>query len=150
MTWDEVIAAHVAQLNADTTIIATIGADRVFPALDTRAVHMDAIEWQFLDDFEEEVFNPLLCQWDIYTQSRIVTGGSEHAWTRAATVERAMRRLMHFDVYRVIGGIYMRSQIDSARTIPVQQPPDQPPRYHRQLDFVYEPLRSKYPVGPTS
>ena len=146
MTWDEVIAAHVAQLNADATIIATIGADRIWPALDSRVPpHFDAIEWQFLDDFEEEVFNPLLVQWDLRTQSAIGTTG-EHAWTRAATVERAMRRLMHYDVYRVIGGIYMRSQLDSARTIPVAEPH----QYHRQLDFVYEPLRSKYPVGPTS
>lgn len=142
MRWKEVIDAAAVALNADTALTAVIGVDRIWPEGETRPVQFDSIEWSIISDFEEEVWNPILVQWDIRTLRTPYFSAHE----RAALVEARLRLKLHREVPYVLNGVYMSTELDDARTIGTAEPT----QYHRQVDIRFTPLRAKYArLSPT-
>lgn len=133
MRWDQVIPAVVALLRADAARPAALERTAIHEARDATAVTVPGLTWYMVSDIEEEVWNPILTQWDVFARD----------WAEMAVLEGWIRGLLHADLPQVIGGIRMWTQLVDARTLPVPEDMN-PGLVHRQLDIRLTAARSKY------
>lgn len=112
MRWDSVVPAAITLLEQDAAIADVVGDAIVhnFAGLsDTeRKFRVPSIEVHVISDVEQEVFNPLLTQFDLFA----------HTTGDLITLERRVRHHLHHDVPVVIGGIGMWAQVEARRIIP--------------------------------
>jgi len=139
MRWADVIPAACTALEADTALMAALGAGALIEATTARRlVRAPSVSWFLVADPEGELWEPVLVQWDLVTAS----------WAAMATIEARVRAVLHHDTPTVLGGVTMWSQVVDARTVPIETEKD-PNLVHRQLDVRFTALRSKYVVVAT-
>lgn len=132
MMWDLVVEAWLDLLEADTALETELGGDdHIYPAQSSRAARIPSVEWSLVGDLEEESFNPITIQVDIFAKNV----------RQMVTIERRIRLLTHRDTARVLGGLRMWTRYLDSRS---HDYPAQPGAMHRSLDFQFEPLRAKY------
>jgi hypothetical protein len=134
MMWHEVIPLWVAMLEADGTLIAALGGQRIYPAQAATPVRIPSVEWVVVTDNEEELFNPFIVQVDYWVKGV----------NRAAVIEARIRTLTHRDVARVMGDYRLWTRYLDSRT---HEYTAEEGVTHRSLDFLFEPLRSKYALA---
>ncbi|HEX5949365.1 MAG TPA: hypothetical protein VFZ96_00015 [Actinomycetota bacterium] len=92
---------------------------------------MPSIEYTVIDDREEELFNPIRVQVDVFAEDE----------AQCALLERTVRRLTHRDTARDLGGYRMWTRFLDARSHPYAHDPE---CVHRSTDFEFVPLRERY------
>ena len=141
MRWDAVLTAAVAALKADAALVTALGGARVYDSRAPRDLVIPSVTWTLVSDVEEEVWERIVVQFDIWSRPSIAP--AIDARTRAATIERRVRRVLHSDVFRALGGVVMATLFQEGRD---HDDPD-PEVVHRSVDFRFEPFREKY-VSP--
>lgn len=131
MTWDVVMRdAIVPLLEADVLLVEALdGAPHIYTAQSSRPRRVPSVEWIVIGDRLTENFNPIDVQFDYWA----------HTPGDAATIERQLRRRLHFDVRRVIAGIDMSTLLEDANA-PTEESDGV---WHGLLRFVFEPVRSR-------
>ena len=137
MRWDSVIAAAVAALEADAALVAALGGTAAIDdAYAIRDLVIPSVTWTLVSDVEGESLDRIVVQWDIWARP----DGVNSARRNAATIERRIRHVLHADVFRTLGGIYMATLYEDGRD---HGDPD-PEVVHRSVDIRFEPVREKY------
>lgn len=131
MMWDVVLDAWVTLLEADATLTTLMGGSvYVFPAQSNRPVRVPSIEFDIIDEREEELFNPILVQVDYWAKQE-----------DAPAIERRIRELTHRDTARTLGDHRMWTMLIETRS---HEYPADRGVIHRSMDFEFKPLRSRY------
>lgn len=137
--WDVVVEDWLAQLVADTDLVAVLGADiatRITMAGSSLPVTVPSVQYLPIYDFEAENFNRFALQVDFWAR-----GSAD-----ARLIESRLRVLTHRDVSYELGGRSIWSRFLDARSI---QYPREPGVIHRSLDFEFETLRSRRQPAPS-
>lgn len=131
MTWDEVMESGILPLlEGDAQLLTALGGEpHIYAAQATRPVRIPSVEWQLTDDVVTEVFNPLEVQFDYWANSM----------AQARAIEGRLRKLLHRDVRRTLGGINMSTLYVDSFTHEYPQPGIT----HRSLRFRFEPVRRR-------
>lgn len=162
MMWHRVIPAWLALLIADQALMQALNGvavtpaqaaamtpdelqealaqSHIYPAQAARKVGVPSVEYTLpIIDRETELFNPITIQVDYWVRGV----------NRAAVIENRLRTLTHRDTSRVIGGMRMWTRYLDSRSHEYRAAEGVT---HQSLDFLFEPLRSKYqdlqPVEP--
>jgi hypothetical protein len=134
MKWDQVVKVVSDTVTGDTVLLAIYGAKMRYTG--TGAHEHPLLEFQFIADAEDELWNPCTLQFDQWTDTLETLRASE----------RRLRRLFHDDMPTTFGGLTMWAQYVDGDTLTM---PDRDGYYGRALRFRYTPLREQYEVGPT-
>ena len=128
MRWHDVVPALLDTVEADPVLTGIFGT-AVYKSGD-RDLRVPSMEWTLISDVEEENFNPLRIQWDIFVRRDV----------DLVNAERRMRGLFHRDLPVEIGGIQMWSQYAARSSIPGLQDGIR----GSSTDFTFTPVRSRY------
>jgi len=128
MRWPEVVLAIIAEVEGDA-VLSALFPDAVYRDTD-RNLDVPSLTWSLISDVEEERFNPLRIQFDIFVRTD----------SEQAAAEAALRRLLHRDVPTVIGGVPMWSQYASR----VNAPGLRDGIRGSSSDFIFTPIRTRY------
>lgn len=134
MRWDVIIAAWLERLLADAPLTSALDGNNVFPASANRPVGIPSVEYLFIGDREEELFNPFQIQVDFWCRGIKL----------AARVEQRLRLLSHKDTMQELGGEQLWITYLDGRQI---EYPADPGVIHKSIDFEFKPFRDKY-VSP--
>lgn len=134
MMWHLILPLWVDLLMADATLIMALGGPRIYPAAATRKVGIPSIEYSMIIDRETELFNPITVQVDFWAKGI----------NRAAVIEERIRLLTHRDVSRVLGDYRLWTRYLNSRS---HEYTAEEGVTHRSMDFLFEPIRSKYENG---
>lgn len=134
MRWDFVVEQWIARLNADPALLSVLGGGNlIYPAQASRPVTVPSIEYLVSSDTEGELFNPITVVVDFWARGI----------KKSAQIERRIRLLTHSDVGQDVGGERMWLQYQDGRTL---EYPKEEGVVHRQLEFLFTPMREKYAV----
>lgn len=133
MRWHQVVQVMLAEMEADAEVTSVVGvmpSSRIYLA-GTRQFEVDSVTLLPIVDVDEEVFVPCDFQLDLYAKTM----------AKLVTLEGALRRLFHHDVYTTLGNINCWSQVIAARSFfgPVSDG-----YFRRSLDVRVTPVRAKY------
>lgn len=136
MTWDDVVQAMVAALQADAQLVALLGdATRIFAMEEGVERRVPGVGYQLIYEAEEEVLNPIIVQID-YWAAKV---GTTPARAQAALMEQRIRRVLHHPIRRDFGGIEMATLFVESRDMDDPKPGV----IRRQLDFRFEPVKRR-------
>jgi hypothetical protein len=127
VTYEAVLLALVARLEADADLLGLLGGPHVYRSGAHREKRVPSVEWFVVSEVLRENTFRLLIQWDIWA----------HSYGRAAAIDRRLRRILHREVPHTVGGVLMWMQVESARDVPDPEPS----LVHRALDMSFEPAR---------
>jgi hypothetical protein len=140
MTWDVVLPAWVALLEADAALVAALGGAHIYPAQAARAVRIPSVEYVMVDDREGEVFNPLIVQVDYWARGVGAAG----------LIEQRIRRVTHRDTARTVDlgddgmlTLWMRYIDSRSHDYTAERGV-----VHRSMDFRFETVRATAHMGP--
>lgn len=130
MIWDQVMARVAGEVTTDAVLLALYGDTLIMAG--TQQFQVPSIEWSLISDTEQELWAPMIIQFDI--------------WAKEAEVNRRgefrLRALYHKDLPVVLSGdLMMWTQFADATTLPV---PDRAGIFGRSLRFRMTPLRRQY------
>lgn len=128
MRWPDVVLAIIAEVEADA-VLSALFPDGVHRAEDRDFV-VPSLTWSLISDVEEENFNPLRIQFDVFTRTD----------AEQAAAEAAIRRLLHRDTPTVIGDVPMWSQYASRTNIGSLRDGIR----GSASDFIFTPIRTRY------
>ena len=128
MRWPDVVLAIIAEVEADA-VLSALFPDGVHRAEDRNFV-VPSLVWSLISDVEDENFNPLRIQFDVFTRTD----------TEQAAAEAALRRLLHRDTPTVIGGVPMWSQYASRTNLGGLRDGIR----GSASDFIFTPIRTRY------
>lgn len=129
MRWPDVVTALLDTLEADAALSAIIGT-AIYRSDDHRDFRVPSMEYTIISDVEEERFNPIRIQWDVFVRTD----------AHLIVCETRLRALMHHDLPTEIGGVKMWSQYAARQE--TQGLGDG--IRGSSTDFVYTPIRSRY------
>lgn len=129
MRWDEILEAWTDRLAADPALLQLLGGVHIYPAAAGRAVRVPSLEYLLLTDREDELFNPIGVQVDLFARGT----------KAAAQLERRVRVLTHHDVAQELAGERMWLQYLDGRSVSYEA---EPGVVHRVLDFEFKPVRA--------
>ena len=133
MRWDTVVPAWVEVIAADTDVRDVLGTGRAFYMAGEREFEVDSLEYQLIVPavLYREVFWRTLIQLDFWVRTM----------ADLVKLEKALLRLLHFDLAVTIGGIAMWSQhVGDGRAL--EGAADN--TFTRSLDFQLTYLRNRY------
>lgn len=129
MMWDEVIRRIATTCAADTVLSGIYGASMRLTGSGEHAVPM--LEWMLIGDAEQELWAPMIIQFDQFTTSMGALRESE----------LRLRRLFHVDLPIHLDGVLMFAQYQDGESLAV---PDRNGYYGRAIRFRFSPLRRRY------
>jgi hypothetical protein len=125
MRYPEVVAALVAEIQADSAIISALGGNRIYPSDDAHAGSVPSIGYTEITDTEDENFEDIRIQWDVFgTDAQVVT------------IERLLRARVTSRSPKTVQGVAMWMVFIAGRRIPAAEPGLK----HRTFDASYKPL----------
>lgn len=133
MRWDAVVPAWLAPIAADSDVRGVLGTDAAFYMAGEREFEIGSLEYQLIVPavLDREVFWRSLVQLDFWVRTM----------ADLVTLEKALVRLLHFDLQVAIGGIPMRTEfVGDGR--PLEGAADN--TFTRSLDFRLTYLRNRY------
>lgn len=130
MMWDHVMERVVAEILMDD-VLATIYGDAV-RAAGTGEQIVPSLEWTLVGDTENELWAPMIVQFDQWTKTGEQNRRSEFR----------LRQLYHRDVPRTIAGDTMMWTMYSDGAVLAM--PDRSNFIGRTIRFTFTPLRAKY------
>lgn len=130
MMWDRIMTFVVAEI-LDNEILAGIFGTSVRQAPTSGEMVVPGIEWSLIGDTENELWAPMIVQFDIWCESAV----------DSRTAERQLRSLYHRDLQRTIGTFTMFTQYSDGETLEV---PDRANYSGRAIRFQLTPLREQY------
>ena len=129
MKWDQVVKVAIDNILLDRTLANIYGTN--VRKMGTGDHLVPSLEWMKIGEAEDELWNPIVIQWDQWC----------HTWDDLAASERQLRRLFHQDVPIVLGGVGMWLQyVDSGDHTDAQRDNFA----GGWVRFRYTPLREKY------
>lgn len=133
MKWDDVLAAVIAALRADSALMTALGGARIVPMESGVERKVPDLRYTLIFDREEEVMNPILVQFDYWAKDR----------AQAVVIESRLRTIVGARVRRTLGGVEMATLYEDSRdgTDP------QPGVVHRSLDFRFVPVRNRTAIA---
>jgi hypothetical protein len=124
----QVVDGVLGAIENDATLALLFGS-RVRQSGDA-PIESRVMEWSAIGDTEGELYNPVLIQFDLFTESSALM----------VEAEVALRRLLHHDLPVELGGVGLWSQFQARREIP-----DTPKGILGvSQDYLFTPLRTKY------
>lgn len=136
--WLTVWDAVVARLEEDLVVVAALtppGASEPAIYLDgARAFEVPSMTGVLVSDFEEERFNRIDLQLNVFVRSLAAL----------ARVENRVRWMFTKDVRASIAGVRMWSEFLESRAIPPYLGPDDKMVFGKQMDFAFRPIRKRY------
>lgn len=130
MMWDRIMELVVAEIAADTVLSAIFG-DHIRQAPSSGDMVIPGIEWTLIGDTENELWAPMIIQFDLWLSSA----------ESMRQAERRLRQLYHRDVPRAIGDFQMWTTYSDGTILAV---PDRANYSGRALRFQMTPLREQY------
>jgi hypothetical protein len=127
--WYWVIEELGNTVAADPTLAGIFGTRIAYVGVKEYAVPL--LEHSLVGDAEDELWNPIVVQWDIWTTSAADT----------LTAERRLRTLFHQDMPTDLGGMMMWMQFIDGDSLGA---PDRNNVAGRAVRFRFTPLRSLY------
>lgn len=127
MNWDTALPAILTVVEANADVQAVLGADPALYMAGERGFGVPSCEWQIISDTELELFNPILTQWDLWTETM----------DDLKTLEKALRSELHHDLPVMFGSVGMWSELVGARVLPGATEGV----FNRSLDFRFTPVR---------
>jgi hypothetical protein len=128
MRWPEVVTVLLDTVEADPVLSGIFGVD-IYRAGD-RKLKVPALEYTIISDTEEENFNPLRIQWDVFVRMD----------ADLVAAERRLRRLFHHDLPTEIGGITMWAEYVARQDMQGLMDGIR----GSSTDFRFTPVRSRY------
>lgn len=129
MRWPFVIEEWTARLLADSALISVMGERPwLFHGQAVRPVRVPSIEYLMFDDEQEEVFNPIQVQVDIWAPG-----------PKVKQIENRIWLLTHRSVGQDVGGERMWLQHRGTTTGTYDGPIKN--TIHRIMDFEFKPVR---------
>lgn len=129
MMWDQVIQRVKVEVLADATLSGIFAT--AFRAAGTGEQEIPLIEWTLISDVENELWAPMIFQFDLWTKTA----------AQCRIAERAMRGLYHQDMPRMLGDLMVWMQYNDGSILAI---PDRSNFVGRAVRFIFTPLRSKY------
>ncbi len=130
MMWDEVMQRVLNEILADP-IMSSIYGTSVAAATSSAKQIAPTLEWMLISDIEQELWAPMIVQFDQFTKNPASLRLSEFR----------LRSLYHRDTPVVLTDIQMWTQYFDGNTIEV---PDRSGFYGRSIRFRFTPLRRQY------
>jgi len=128
MRWPEVVDALLFAVNADDVLSAIFGPN-VYRAGD-RDLRVPALEYSIISDVENERYNPLRIQWDVFVRRD----------SDLVAAERMLRFLFNHDLPTVIAGVPMWAEYVARSDIPGLRDGIR----GSSTDFRFTPVRTRY------
>jgi hypothetical protein len=125
--WAETIEILLARVSADPEMLAALGGDHVYRAGEHSEPRVPGVYYTIISSGFVEVFEPMETQWDVFVRSPEVL----------VTVERRLRKLLHWPGWRLIEGTQVSSLYEEGR----DHPEPEFDVLHRSLDFTHSPVR---------
>lgn len=137
MRWDAVLQAILAEAEADTTLAGIYG-DAIRLGGDT-APDQPALNIRLITDSVDELWEPMIVQWDQWTRSD----------TQLVQSERALRALFVHEVPVSIQGVYMWAQLEDGAELGqiTGTGPDRLNLFGRAIRIRYTPIRERLRAG---
>ena len=134
MRWDDVARAGRIAAAADPVLAAIYGAAIRMGAM-AQDFSVPGLEYQIIADTANELWEPIIVQWDQWT----------HDYDDLVASERALRKLFDHDLPVEIEGVYMWSVFtDGANLVDA---PDRAGFYGRAVRFRLSPIREDLRPG---
>lgn len=129
MMWDEVMARVKTVILEDPTLLSLFG--EAYRKAGVSELRVPVIEWNLLSDTENELWAPMLVQFDIWTD---VAANARHA-------ERRLRSLFHKDLLLQIDDLQLFAEYTDGTDLAT---PNRADFTGRGLRFRFTPLRRQY------
>jgi hypothetical protein len=129
MMWDQLLERAIDRLKANDTIATTFGDD--IRMAGTGDLEIPSIEYTILSDIRGELWEPLLIQWDIWTQKA----------EDNRNIERIVRALFDQRVPTLWDGVMVMSDYVDGSQLAT---PNRAGFVGRGLRFRLSPLRQQY------
>ena len=137
MRWYAVARAIAAAAAADTVLAAIYGEAIRMSAMAQDHI-VPSLEYQIVTDTADELWEPVIIQWDQWLAD----------FQDLVDSERALRKLFDQDLPVEIGGVYMWSVFTEGAEL--VDAPDRAAFYGRALRFRYSPIREDLRCGRSS
>jgi hypothetical protein len=127
--WPFVIEFWTARIYADAALLSVMGTRPwLFAAQSARPVKVPSIEYLMIGDTEEENFNPILVQVDLWAPA-----------AKAKQIEQRIHNLTHRNVSQDLGGEWVWLRKLDYRTGSYDGP--EKGVIHRILDYEFKPVK---------
>lgn len=132
MRWDTIVPAVLTVVEADSDVQFVLGNPPELWEHGERKFSAPSLQWQLISNGEGENYETTILQFSQATRSK----------DDLATLERALRRLLHHDTPVTFGGHELWSELVPGGGGPVRGASDG--IHSRRLDFRLEYLRGRY------
>ena len=129
MKWANALSAVIDRVRGDPEIAAVLGGPHVYRAGEFRELRVPSIAYTIIVASLEETTEPVRTQWDVFARNI----------DQLLTIERRLRRLLHWVGWKSVGGVMLSSTYEDSR----DHPSPDAPVLHRSLDFVHTPVRNR-------